>query len=629
MICRNFSQFDEWKPARLVWDAPEEAPAPAAGEAPPPAEAKPEQSPADTAAAAAAQAEQGATRREAVAAGQPNPAEAEAVLAALGVEVKVAPKSGEPLTLEKIGEALAKAQPEQILTLQAALDDAVTDKEKEDLQKKFNANGLLDWKGVVQAIAEGKLSVRELVVVSALLEENPTAITAQGVDKASVEQASQRIKTLKQALEKQLNPQYAADQVDALFRKPEYQDAYEAFIKDQDQAKFLAKIPNEEDRKIIEWAIKTPPTIAEKTAVGKEFESLIAKKDTAAIGEAVIARTMNYREGMAAKALLDDLQRVAESQDKIPDELKGLGFMGLLEKLIEKLTKLMEKLTGQLDKAFAKKSDQFDTSPIGGDQKYTLEKPGTGEQGINLRAEKSGQEVKAVTGGKVAEVGPNYVKVQVGKGFVIYGGLIPAVKKDEEITKGAKLGVMQNDLLNFQMVGEDGKQIDPTKMLGNEKFLKPAEKKAEAPELKVTQWPIALAGDAKLNITKDFTQTGSKGVEITAAKDTSVMMMADGIITKSENGTVEVTYKYGKVMKFTGLKNDTSLHAANANEVIKAGVAIGAVGDTGILGIQVIENGTQIDPASPFLANYLPAAPAPAPAAAQNAPAAGQPQTKT
>lgn len=587
-------------------------------EQPPPAEPKVEtapQAPADSAAATAAQArqaEQGEQRKERSAAGPPDPAEAEAVLAQLGIEVKVAPKEGQPpLTLEKIGEALAKAKPEQLIALEDALSTAVTDQEKKALQEKFDANGLLDWKKLVQTLGEGKLSVRELVVMSAILETNPPSIW-HGVDKAPLDQASQRINTLKQALEKQLKPQYAPEQVDALFKKPEYQTAYAAFIKDGDKEKFLAAITNEEDRKVIEWAITADPTIAEKTAVGKKFESLIAKKDAAAIAEAVGKGEMNYREGMVAKALLDDLQRVAESQDKIPDELKGLGFMALLEKLIEKLTKLMEKLTGQIDKAFAKKSDQFPTSPIGGDQKFIIEKAA---EGVNLKAEKAGLDVKyAVPGkGKVAEVGADYVKIEAGKGFIIYKGIKPAVTKGTEVSEGTIIGRMNTDVLNFQMIGEDKNPIPATRVaeLLGKYAKKPPEANAETPALNVTQPPIALTGDQKLNVSKNFGQTGSNGIEITAAKDTAVVMMGDGIITTSENGTIEVNYKDGKVVKFTGLKNDASLHAANANVVVKAGEQIGAIGAGGVLGIQVIENGKQIDPAA-LLANYLPAANPPA-----------------
>ncbi|GEM_PF-5587969 len=620
MNCRNFSQFDEWKPARLVWDGAE---APATGEAPPP-EAKPDATPVDPAIAEAAQAERGARVAEAAQAGQPDPAAAETILAQLGIEVKATPKEGQsPLTVEQIEAAFAKANPQQLLMLDSALSAEVSAQEKIDLQKKFDANGLLDWQKLGQALAEGKLSVRELVVMSALLEANPTAITPQGVDKAPLQQGSERLKMLQAALEKQMKPKYALEQVDQLFKKPEYDAAYTQFIKDGDKAKFLAAITNEADKPIIEWAISAPPTILEKKAVAAKYEALINQQNQEAIGKAVVAGTMNYREGMIAKALVDDIQRIAEQQDKIPDELKGLGFMGLLEKLIEKITKLLEKLTNQIDKAFKKPSEQFATSPIGGDQKFVIEKA---NKGVNLRAEKAGLDVKyAVPGkGKVVEVGPDYVKIQAGKGFIIYSGitLAPTVTKDAEVSEGTKLGVMKTDVLNFQMLGEDSKQIDPTKLLG--KYVKsPETKPAEAPALNVTASPIALAASQKLNITKPFS-SGQNGIEITAPKDTPVVMMADGIITKSENGTVEVSYKDGKIVKFTGLKNDASLKAAKADEIVKAGTNIGAVNDTGILGIQLIQNNAQTDPAA-LLANYLPTT---APARAPVTPPANPPPPK-
>ncbi|MBI2638186.1 hypothetical protein HYW83_01210 [Candidatus Peregrinibacteria bacterium] len=155
MICRKFSKLGchgPFKPARLVWLGPGETPpAPAAGETPPPPEARPDAPPADAAAAAVAQAERSARVAERSAAGQPDPAEAEAVLRQLMNELPIEAREGlAPITVEQIETALKKFNPEQLLRLDTVLNSSVTDQEKLDFQKKFSTDGVLDWKKIIE-----------------------------------------------------------------------------------------------------------------------------------------------------------------------------------------------------------------------------------------------------------------------------------------------------------------------------------------------------------------------------------------------------------------------------------------------------------------------------------------------
>lgn len=342
-----------------------------AGETPPPApvEAAPapaKQAPpgqAQVAAVQREQAKQGGERAQAAQAGQPDAQEAEKILAQLGLDVKTAPKEGAaPLTVEHISESLAKATPDQLLALDATISASVTEAEKTALQNKYTTNGSPDWKALGADLAQGKLTVRELVVFSAMLDSG-TSIPEDA--KPQFEQAGQRLKMLQEGFQNQLKPKYEPAAIDALFKKPEYQDAYGRFLNDGNKEEFLKAVTDDNDRTAIEWAITSAPTVEEKKTVAEKFKDLLAKDAPAqAIAQALVSDPpqMNYREGMVAKALLDDLQKAAQSQDKIPDELKGVGIVGLLGKLIEKLSKIIEKITGELDKQFRKKPGAVEQS---------------------------------------------------------------------------------------------------------------------------------------------------------------------------------------------------------------------------------------------------------------------------
>jgi len=496
MNLRIFQKFDPWSRSghAFVWNKkPGETPPPAPAGAP---EAEQPPAPADAAADARAQAhqaEQGAQLAEKARAGQPDHAAAEAVLAELGIEVKVAPKEGQPqLTVEKIEEALRQGSMEKLLALDVVLSTSVTEQEKEALQKKFDTNGILDWKKLTQALGQVELTVRELVVMSALLEENPEAMT-EGADKTLLQQANERLKALKTALEKQLKPQYTAEQVDQLFRKPECREAYDQFIKDDNKAKFLAAIVpivNEEEKKIIEWAITTPPTVFEMKAVAEKSKDLIAKKDQEAIVTAVVERKMNYREGMTAKAILDDLQRIAESQSNIPDSVKGLGFVAILEKLIDQLSKLAAKISGALERAFAKKDEpseqpSFAKSPFGEDKKFKLKQSYEPGKGIAFEAPKDTQ-IFTVEPGKIS-VNGNVVTVTLRKGSRIEYRNITAEPgiNGQTIEAGKPIGkVSQQGFVQLEAFDKEGGELDP------ELFLKPY----LAPEETVVQKPAPPTG---------------------------------------------------------------------------------------------------------------------------------------
>ena len=100
------------------------------------------------------------------------------------------------------------------------------------------------------------------------------------------------------------------------------------------------------------------------------------------------------------------------------------------------------------------------------------------------------------------------------------------------------------------------------------------------------------------------------GIDIIADKDSPVLAIADGIISKNyfdyeEGIVVEIEHKDGYISIYKNLGNDKM---ATVGKVIKKGEAISCVGDTGVfesnmpyhLHLEVSKNGELIDPEGLF-----------------------------
>lgn len=476
-------------------DAPQQTPG---GEPPAPA-----QTPDQAAAAAEKQKAEGTARAAAAQKTDQSAEQAEAVLATLGIEVKKAPQEGQPpMTVEQLEPVLQKAQPEQILELYTSLNGAVGDEEKTAFQEKYkDRNGSLDAARIGKDISEGKLPIRELIIFSRILDETPDLLSKQNeVVRQALEGASERCKALQSALEKQLQPKFSAEQVDAVFKKEPYKEAYKKFLADNKQDEFLAAITDPKDKETIAWAIAAEPTVKEKTAVAEKFKDIIAKSDPEAIGQAVTSDPpqMNFREGKIAKAILADLQRVAE-ESAIPDSIKGLGFMAILEKLIDQLSKLAGKISAAIEKEFAKKDKQggekpseqplrFAKSPLGEEngnsKKFTMARTWESGKGVEISAAPD-TPIFAVGAGTLKEVGNNKVELAADNGRkVIYENIIiESVFNNTKVAAGAKIGKTGHQkTLSFRFFDGNGAEQNPEPLLADfvaEKI--PAQAPAQSP----------------------------------------------------------------------------------------------------------------------------------------------------
>lgn len=481
MNLRIFQKFDPWERNRAVWEKrPKEAPPPAPAGTPP----APLRAPADAAAWQAQVAEQ--RQRVAALSQRPEPeaaAAADAALTALGIQIETAPQEGQSLiTIEQLETVLKKAKVKQLLALDASLNTPVTKEEKEAFQKKYNdISGSLDLALIGKNISEGKLNIRELVIFSQIMDETPTLLSGLSDHiKKALEGASQRCKMLHGALEKQLKPKFDLDAVDDVFKKESYKEAYKKFLADPSKKdEFLAAVVDPNDKAIIGWAITAEPTLTEKTAIAAKFKDLIAKNDPAAIGEAVTSDPpqMNFREGMIAKAVLDDLQRAAE-ESEIPDSLKGLGFMALLEKLIEKLTELAAKLSISIEKAFGRKEGpgekpRFAKSPLGEAdgtiKKFALAREYESGKGLEITAQ-SNTPIFAVGGGTIKNLGDNKVELKADNGRrVVYQNVVIKDGLDNtKVNPGAEIGKTGTlQTLTLQYFNEKQEEEDPAPLLAD------------------------------------------------------------------------------------------------------------------------------------------------------------------
>lgn len=490
----------------------------------------------------------------------------------------------------------------------------------QDEKNKLLSN--LDLGKIVKDIKDGNIGLRDGIIFIALIQENPPAPELRTALSKTDDPTRKEIESFKKfgafitaAREKLSQPTYSAEQVDDVFKKvyTAYKDAYDQFLKDGKKEEFLAKITDKDDKKIIKWALEAPVTIAEKTALAEklitmtEAGTIQGPKNDDEINALVSAHKINFREGMILKAL-----RVEEegTGPEIPSELKGLGLVELITKLVEKLTALMEKLGTKLDTMFKSKKNEFPKSPIGDNQKFTIKQAAAG---VDLKAESPDQNVTAVMDGEVTEIKGDTITIEVAnQAKITYTGITqkPGLKKDDTIKAGETLGKMKSDTLNFQMSDSAGTAMDKAALetlLGKYKKTPPeatqqtqtAEATPETPAFEAKQPPIKIAANAKLEIKQgnDFEGTKKQGIIIKAPQSTQVQMVSDGKITKAENGEVVVEFQGGKKLVYKGLVIDAGM-SAKSGQQMTAGATIGKINDKGELTIQTFQNETQINPAT-------------------------------
>lgn len=472
----NLSKHD-WKSERFVWEKkPGEAPAPAPAGTPPAPARTPEQEAAAreamekqriAAATAARRTDQageqadaaldaelggGGAAAQAPAAPGETPEFAETKLRAKyqeklkAIQDLVGTNKGEEAE-RKIGELYASLEPAERLLLSQIVPTQFTDQEKADFIKAYTKEDKLDTAAIEQKIREGALKPREYYMASQIIKEEK---------------------------EKQ-KPAYSFEEIQAAFAKPDHKEAYGQFLKDQNTAKFLESIPDPEDKKKIKWAVEAEATEIEKKALADELKDTFPKTPEE-LAAKLEKGELDYRRGKVCKGILDDLQKASEGESLIPDSVKGLGFMAILEKLIDQLSKLAEKISGALEKAFAKKDQpsekpRFAKSPLGEEngnpKKFIIARIYESGKGMEI-ATPPNTPIFAVGSGTIKDLGNNKIELVADNGRkVVYQNVIIELgannKKVDSGEKIGKTGPLQT--LTLQYFNEKAVEDDPEPLL--------------------------------------------------------------------------------------------------------------------------------------------------------------------
>lgn len=260
---------------------------------------------------------------------------------------------------------------------------------------------------------------------------------------------------------------YTAQEIDAVFKKPEYKTVLDNFYEnDKDRQSLLAAITNGDDKAKIEWAINSPPTDEEKKALAERLKEKLPK-NAVEITEAFDKGTLNYREGKVCEAMLQDAE---DAKSKVTAAAEGLGFGVVLEKLIENLSKLFEKLGGMVErfaKSFEKTAFKL-TSPLGGENKIVvLQKYEKDKSPLTIDA-KTNTEIYGTVSGTVSKVEGNTVEITTpSKIKILYENVTPGVQQDAAIEAGkTKIGKSVSDAgVAIRLFDTQDQEHDPTKYL--------------------------------------------------------------------------------------------------------------------------------------------------------------------
>jgi hypothetical protein len=526
---KTFFEFEAFKPVRLVWEK-----GPAEGQSAPPAaaetkaetpatEVKPNPKVAEDAQKAAKASEATEQEHTSTAAN----AEFEAIMAA---------HKDKP---EEVAAELVKLKPEELQAIKTALATEATEADKK-------AFPISDLEAVSKKFDAGKFTPSEIVILCTVLAEKSSDPKA----KELAEKTAKWLDELRSALEIQKQKVIFAE-IDKTFKK--YPDKYEKYLeaakKATDEATskkakedFLASITDDKDRETLRFAL-------DESTISKEEQNYVEKyvlRGKKLPPKEIAEKEMSYRESIVALSLITpaDIKKLkltpAEAErigairkametakrtagSSIPEALKGVGIVGLIEKLVEQITKLIEKLSGQINKAFGiEKGKQFDISPLVGNGSFTLSKE-EGKPGVYLKpTEGASREVQSISDGTVESVDKvaGTVIVKAGGGKIIYGNLedIKVEPNDPVVVGGVgakptPLGTIRGEAFNFQILNTKGVQKDPTELLSKfteepkvetpsttpavEPKVDEAKPDAKAPETKAADAPAAGANETK------------------------------------------------------------------------------------------------------------------------------------
>ncbi len=545
MIGKIFLQFDEGKPARLVWngETPEAHAAPRAAP-------EPRRAPDANAGERAKRKGERKLDRVANAAGDAKGPEVETTEVTLekanSVQQKYAAKINEYST-----ELIKK--PNEYAGLRKKLIESIPTDNNERAAVEALLNGLIKipvhpaegenpktlelarklLKGEEMPAHEA-LAAAAGVAVSLTEAQYETLANENIIDKTKIKTVADLSKIILEAYTAKNLPVMIAGaqlvETGKLFER--YKDGYKKYIENPtDEAKktFLTSIQDEGERTKVQKAMEDPATNAEKQAV------LLFTLDNKKLAPGEIAKNLaegklNIREGNIAGELITDKdiaefeksdppritpEEAKDWRDKLQQVAKDAAPSNLPEKkdwmqqTFETIKKFFEKISALLAKALSGVSNitegpKFDKSPLGdGKGKFK-----TGEytkgQPLIIEANEDAP-VSAVHDGKVIDKGDDFVVIQEGeKGPKIrYSNLIPdiAVVKDAPIKAEAVIGTIKDgNGLGFQSFDASGEEQDPTSLLRD--FIEkpapvtPPAAPAGAPAAAPTAEPVAPAGVA-------------------------------------------------------------------------------------------------------------------------------------
>lgn len=667
-----FSQFNPFIQSRLVWENAEK-PAPAVGERPV-EEAKPTPSPTDKSNQKAV--EEGG--RRAKAAGRDEAPEekggrAEAILAQLWTppeggsteSTAVVKKPPEQQHLENayernreriwaiIGDILKN--PELIAEREKIIDEKIpaadrnlvkhmfrleyiTDAETDDFVKRYSKDGKLDSFDLAKKMASGILPPRDFWISLKFITEKEVDQLKQN-KLLTPEQAAGLSRIL--ALIPRETP--GEETVKKLIEG--YKEPYEKLLSAMQGAKdeqtlaaaeeeFLKAI-KPEDKKTAEWLVRGAVSKEEMDAVKAKFDSKTFDfpfpQNEQEVNTRVYERKLSYREGKVVKAMLKNLAHAAETDGTTLEKAaETVGFMTLLEKLIEKFTALADRISAELEKIFkpkekpaeAKAEAKFDSSPL--KEKFTIKEPFNSQNpnGVLLETEPR-KEVTSVGKGKIEEVSTDYVTIKSPTGNLTftYRGFTPqqGLQKGKDVGPGDVLGTTGGQL-RFEMKNEKGAQMNPEPFFKPEfkQTEKPAaapvppstttaqtapkpgeEGKRETPRFKPKISPIR--SDTQLKLVGMVSEENPKGSTFEVAAGTSVQTIRDGgRVVNSKDDLVEVVYG-DYTVTYRGLAPNTLTQ--HQSRLLSAGTELGKVGVDNRLIVEIKRNdGTSLDPAAELLA---------------------------
>lgn len=269
--------------------------------------------------------------------------------------------------------------------------------------------------------------------------------------------------------EKSETPTYTPEQLKTVFDKSGIKTALES--KDRDPAKNFQEVidaaKTDEDKKIIEWALRGEITDKEKTDFAAKLGET-ALENAEQLQAMLDKNKINIRELRIGHQILDDAQSRLEQGNTaaIAESTGDEPWMDKLSKLIDRIvaafTAFIAKITGEKP---AENERAFAASPIGGDKKFSLAQRTDGK-GVDLKTETAGQKVTSVTAGTVEKIENDEITIKAGESRIVYRGV-----KDSRLTTGmtvaagAPLGAMETDTLNFQILDKDNKTRNPAKAL--------------------------------------------------------------------------------------------------------------------------------------------------------------------